>query len=109
MELDSVAAAPDIVGLVELGSGSMAADIAGLDMAAPSLAVDELPPEDCIFPSLAQPPTITPKNVIQIAFLSMSLPPVKCVLTPFTLGEAKKKGKEKRTRYSLNTFVPTSN
>jgi len=71
MELDSVAAAPDIVGLVEFDSVAAIPDIAGLDTTASPPAVDELPPEDCILPSLAQPPTMRPKRVIKIVFPSM--------------------------------------
>ena len=71
MELDSVAAVPGIVELVEFDSVVAMPDIAGLDTAAPPSAVDELPPEDSIFPSLAQPPTMRLKKVIKIVFLSM--------------------------------------
>jgi hypothetical protein len=49
----------------------------GLDMAAPPPTVDELPPEDGISRSPAQPPTINPKKVSQIMFLSMEAPPVE--------------------------------
>ncbi len=49
MELDSAAAVPDIVELVEFDSVAAMPDIAGLDTAAPLPAVDELPPEDSIF------------------------------------------------------------
>jgi hypothetical protein len=69
MDLGSVAGAVDIFGLVEVDSVAAGADIVGLDTA----GVDELlSEEDSILPSLAQPPTMSPKNIIQIAFLSMS-------------------------------------
>jgi hypothetical protein len=74
MELDSVAAAPDIVGLVGFDSVAAMPDIAGLDTAAPPPAVDEVPPEDSIVStllSLAQPPTMRPKKVIKIVFPSI--------------------------------------
>jgi hypothetical protein len=70
MELDSVAAAPDIVELVGFDSVAATPDIAGLDTAAPPSAV-ELLPDDSIFPSLAQPATMRPKKVIRIVFPSM--------------------------------------
>src|SRR5690349_6839408 len=72
-----------------------AADIVGLETAAPpdmfwfgtvgveldagfSLMVgDALAPEPSILPlSLAQPPTISPRNIIQIVCLSIKVPPV---------------------------------
>ena len=82
MELDSAAAVLDMVGLVGFDSVAAMPDIAGLDTAAPPPAglpaVDEppavggLPPEDSIVPpSLAQPPTMSPKNVIKIIFPRM--------------------------------------
>ncbi len=73
MDLGSVAGAVDIFGLVEVDSVAAGADIVGLD------TVDVVPPEDCIvsiFGSLAQPPRMSPKTITQIAFLSMSAPPV---------------------------------
>jgi hypothetical protein len=73
MELDSVAAAPEIAGLVELDSVAATPAIAGLDTAAPPPAVDELSPEDCILPSLAQPPTMRLKKVIKIVSIGASL------------------------------------
>jgi len=86
VEVDSVAAALEIVGAdtASAGVGLDAAaagagvdtvpppDIVGVDMAVPSTTVDELPP-----PSLAQPPIRSPKIIVAIIFLCMSLPPSK--------------------------------
>src|SRR6185503_13210293 len=74
-ELDSVAAAPDIAGLVELGSVAAAADIFGLDTASPPGAA-ELLSDASIFPSLAHPPTSNPKKASQRRFLNIGAPPV---------------------------------
>lgn len=71
VEPESAATAPDIVGLVGFDSVAATPDFAGLDTAAPPSAVDELPPEDCICPSLAQPPTMRLKKVIKIVFANM--------------------------------------
>ena len=61
MESASARGVLDVVGFV----------VVGLDIvAAPPLA-DELSLEDSIVWSLAQPPTMSPKRVIQIAFLSI--------------------------------------
>lgn len=111
MALDSVAAVPDIFGLVEVDSVAAVPDIVGLDTA----GVDVLPPEDSIvsvFRSLAQPPRMSPKKIIQIAFLCMSYLR-QIVLTQSTLSEAKKQGKEKghvtactRCPYSVTRKIP---
>ena len=65
MVLDSAGGVLDIVGLEVDGL-----DIAGLDVVAAPPAPGELS-WDSIVLSLAQPPTLSPKRVIHIAFLSM--------------------------------------
>jgi len=75
LALESLAAALDVDGLVELDSVAAISDFAGLDAVGGTVAVDELPLEDPIFPSLAHPPTIRPKKVSQRIFLSMEAPP----------------------------------
>jgi hypothetical protein len=75
-ELD---AAADIVGAETAAPPDMswletAAD--GVDAGLSLTAGDELPPEPSILPlSLAQPPTITPRKIIQIVCLSIKVPP----------------------------------
>ena len=61
VELASAGGVLDIVGL----------DVVGLDIVAAPPAADELSLEDSIVLSLAQPPTMSPKSIIQTAFLSM--------------------------------------
>jgi len=76
MDLGSVAGAVDIFGLVEVDSVVAGADIVGLD----TVGVDVLPPEDSIvsiFRSLAQPATMRAKKIKSV-FLNMSAPPVNC-------------------------------
>ena len=65
MVLDSAGGVLDIVGLDVVGL-----DVVGLDVVAAPLAPGELS-WDSIVLSLAQPPTMSPKRVIHIAFLSM--------------------------------------
>ena len=60
-ELASARGVLDIVGL----------DVVGLDVVAAPPDADELSLEDSIVLSLAHPPTMSPKSVIHIAFLSM--------------------------------------
>ncbi|HKY72832.1 MAG TPA: hypothetical protein VJL88_13015 [Nitrospira sp.] len=48
--------------------------VVGLDTAAPPVD-DELSLEDSILLSVAQPPIMSPKNMIHSAFLSMAIPP----------------------------------
>jgi len=70
--LDSAAARLDDI---EPESATTPPDVVGLDTAAPPPDVDELPPEDSILASLAQPPIMRTKKVIKIVFLSMLAPP----------------------------------
>ena len=100
--MDSVAAVSDIFGLAE-DSVAAVLDIVELESAGLVVlpAVGDVPPEESIvsiFRSLAQPPTMSPKHVIKMAFLSMSIPPVKCLPNPPL---------EKMGRYSLYAFVST--
>ena len=58
--------------LIDLDSAAAALDVVGLDMAgAPPLDIEELEPEDSIWPSLAQPPTMSAKDITNSACLSM--------------------------------------
>ena len=66
MELASARGVLDIVGLDIVGL-----DVVGLDVVASPPDADELSLEDSIVLSLAHPPTMSPKSVIHIAFLSM--------------------------------------
>ena len=112
MALDSEAAVPDICGLVAVDSVAAGADIVGLDTA----GVDVGPPEDSIvsiFGSLAQPPRMSPKKIIQIVFLCMSHLR-QIVLTQSTLmTRQRNKGTEKDTLqpvrvcpYSVTRKIP---
>jgi hypothetical protein len=65
-ELASGRGVLDIVGLDIVGL-----DVVGLDVVAAPPDADELSLEDSIVLSLAHPPTMSPKSVIHIAFLSM--------------------------------------
>jgi hypothetical protein len=65
-ELASARGVLDIVGLDVVGL-----DVVGLDVVAAPPDADELSLEDSIVLSLAHPPTMSPKSVIHIAFLSM--------------------------------------
>ena len=65
-ELASARGVLDIVGLDVDGL-----DVVGLDVVAAPPDADELSLEDSIVLSLAHPPTMSPKSVIHIAFLSM--------------------------------------
>jgi hypothetical protein len=65
-ELASARGVLDIVGLDVVGF-----DVVGLDVVAAPPDADELSLEDSIVLSLAHPPTMSPKSVIHIAFLSM--------------------------------------
>jgi hypothetical protein len=73
-------ASADIVGLETAAPPDMlwlGTAAVGLDAAFSLLAGDELPPEPSILPlSLAQPPTISPRTIIQIVCLSIRVPPV---------------------------------
>ena len=66
IELASARGVLDIVGFDAVGLV-----VVGLDIVAAPPPDDELSPEDSIVRSLAQPPTMSPKRVIQIAFLSI--------------------------------------
>jgi hypothetical protein len=83
---------------MELDSVAAALDIAGLDMVAPPPAFDALTSEDSIGASLAQPPTKSPKTVINSAFLSMSVPSRKIVFTHHTFGEGRNRRSLQRVR-----------
>ena len=61
----------DIVGLDVVGLDVVGLDVVGLDVVAAPPDADELSLEDSIVLSLAHPPTMSPKSVIHIAFLSM--------------------------------------
>ena len=66
IELASARGVLDIVGFDAVGLV-----VVGLDIVAAPPPADELSVDDSIVRSLAQPPTMSPKRVIQIAFLSI--------------------------------------
>ncbi|HET9845725.1 MAG TPA: hypothetical protein VFQ02_08220 [Nitrospira sp.] len=70
MVLDSAGGVLDIVGLDVVGLDIVGLDVVGLEVVAAPPAPGELS-WDSIVLSLAQPPTMSPKRVIHIAFLSM--------------------------------------
>ena len=70
-ELASARGVLDIVGLDIVGLDVVGLDVVGLDVVAAPPDADELSLEDSIVLSLAHPPTMSPKSVIHIAFLSM--------------------------------------
>jgi len=70
-ELASARGVLDIVGLDVVGLDVVGLDVVGLDVVAAPPDADELSLEDSIVLSLAHPPTMSPKSVIHIAFLSM--------------------------------------
>jgi hypothetical protein len=61
---------------LELGSATAPPDDLGLETAAPPSDVDVDDPllDDSIWPSLAQPPTMSPNTVIHSALLNMTAP-----------------------------------
>ena len=61
----------DVVGFDVVGFDVVGLVVVGLDIVAAPPPADELSLEDSIVRSLAQPPTMSPKRVIQIAFLSI--------------------------------------
>ena len=71
MELASARGVLDIVGFDAVGFDAVGLVVVGLDIVAAPPPADELSLEDSIVRSLAQPPTMSPKRVIQIAFLSI--------------------------------------
>jgi len=71
MAVESDAAALDFGGLVIAASPDVVEPVAGAGAGAPPLVIDELVSEDTVFPSLAHPPTRSPKNDSQIIVLSM--------------------------------------
>ena len=70
-ELASARGVLDIVGLDVDGLDVVGLDVVGFDVVAAPPDADELSLEDSIVLSLAHPPTMSPKSVIHIAFLSM--------------------------------------
>ena len=73
---DSAVAVLDVIELVELGSGAAAADLVGLDIVVPPPGAVELLSDASIFPSLTHPPSMSPRKIIQIVCLSITVPPV---------------------------------
>jgi hypothetical protein len=59
---------------LELGLATAPPDALGLETAAPPSDVDDPVLDDSIFPSLAQPPTMSPNTVIHSALLNMTAP-----------------------------------
>jgi hypothetical protein len=89
IELASARGVLDIVGFDAVGLV-----VVGLDIVAAPPPADELSLEVSIVRSLAQPPTMSPKRVIQMAFLSISTSGKMCAQS--TLSEQKKQGGPRR-------------